>query len=75
MKDTWNETRLKSYWAWIYVAGDLGVAEKVCREYCFDVGLCVTVKPVNYIFTGGTETGVQIGLIQYVPYPKNWVHF
>ena len=66
----WLEDRLKSWWAWIYVGGDLATAEMVCRESCFERGLCVTIKPVKYIFTGGTEEGVQIGMIKYVPFPE-----
>lgn len=49
----------------IFIAGDLEQAKQVCREYCFEVGLCVTVEPVAYIYTGGEEAGVRIGLINY----------
>jgi len=33
-------------------------------EYCLD-GLCVTVEPVQYIYTRGEESGVRVGLINY----------
>jgi hypothetical protein len=42
----------------------------VCRQHCFEKGLCITVEPVKYIFTGGSEDGVRIGFINYTPYPK-----
>lgn len=52
-------------WARIFIAGDIDVAKQVCREYCFEVGLCVTVEAADYIYTGGQETGMVIGLINY----------
>lgn len=54
----------------IFIAGDLAAAKQVCREYCLSVGLCVTVEPVDYVYTGGTETGVKIGLINYPRFPS-----
>lgn len=53
----------------IFIAGDLGQAKQVCRAYCYAVGLCVTVEPVTYIYTGGEEEGVRIGLINYPRFP------
>lgn len=53
----------------IFIAGDLELAKQVCREYCFGVGLCVTVEPVAYIYTGGEEAGVRVGLIHYPRFP------
>jgi hypothetical protein len=53
----------------IFVAGDLAQAKQVCREHCFEIGLCVTVEPVTYIYTGGEEEGVRVGLINYPRFP------
>jgi len=53
----------------IWMAGDVADAERVCREYCFDVGLCVTVTPTNYIYTGGAQSGFVVGLINYARFP------
>ena len=55
----------------IFIAGDLEQAKQVCREYCFDAGLCVTVEPVAYIYTGGEEAGVRVGLINYPRFPSD----
>lgn len=55
----------------IFIAGDLDQAKHVCREYCFEVGLCVTVEPVDYIYTGGEEAGVRVGLINYPRFPSD----
>lgn len=62
-------TSSPTYWARIFIAGDVDVARQVCREYCFDVGYCVTVEPTTYIYTGGEEAGVVVGLINYPRFP------
>ena len=56
----------------IFIGGDVAQAKQVCREFCFEVGLCVTVEPVAFIYTGGEETGVRIGLINHPRYPSNF---
>jgi hypothetical protein len=56
----------------IFMAGDLAQAKQVCREYCFAVGLCVTIEPVSFIYTGGEETGFRVGLINYPRFPTTF---
>jgi len=67
----WNNDEIKTWWAQIYVGGDVGLTENVCRELCFPKGLCVTIEDVKYVFAGGTENGVRVGLIQYPPFPES----
>lgn len=57
-----------TFWAKIYLSGDLAVIKQACREYCM-MGLCVTIKEVLFIYTGGEEYGVEIGLINYPRFP------
>lgn len=57
-----------TYTAAIYVAGPQAEAERICRRFCLE-GLCVTVEPVEFIYTGGAETGVRVGLINYPRFP------
>lgn len=64
-----NVTTSSTGWCRIFIAGDIDVARQVCREYCFEVGLCVTVEPADYIYTGGQEAGMVIGLINYPRFP------
>lgn len=54
----------------IFIAGDIEQAKQVCRQYCFEIGLCVTVEPVAYIYTGGEEAGIRVGLINYPRFPS-----
>lgn len=55
----------------IFIGGDIAQAKQVCREFCFEKGLCVTVQPIDYIYTGGEEAGVRIGLINYARFPTS----
>lgn len=34
------------------------------------VGLCVTVTPTTFFYTGGAETGVCVRLVNYPRFPK-----
>jgi hypothetical protein len=54
----------------IYIAGDLGMIKQICAAFCLEAGLCVTVKPLNFIYTGGVEAGASIGLINYPRFPS-----
>ena len=64
------ETRTElTYRIDLYLAGDLGVIRQACREYCFRVGLCVTLTPCDFIYTGGVESGVRVGLVVYPRFP------
>lgn len=53
----------------IYVAGDITRATEICLEYCLEAGLCVTVTPTSFVYTGGTESGVAVGLVNYPRFP------
>lgn len=55
----------------IFMAGDINHAKQVCREYCYEVGLCVSVEPVDFIYTGGEEAGFKIGLMNYPRFPTD----
>lgn len=64
-KDTQEWKTVHTWYAKLYLAGDIEVAKQVCREECMRAGLCVTVEPCEYIYTGGQETGYCVGLINY----------
>jgi hypothetical protein len=55
----------------IHTSGSLEQIEQVCRRFCKEVGLCVTVTPTNYIYSGGQESGAIIGLLNYPRFPKH----
>lgn len=58
----------ETYWVYIYLAGDIQVIKQACREWCWR-GACVTVEPINFIYTGGEEAGVRVGFVNYPRFP------
>jgi hypothetical protein len=68
--DDWKSTETESWSVTVYVGGDISAIRSVCRERCWRDGLCVTVTPTSYIYTGGEEDGVAIGLINYARFPS-----
>lgn len=56
---------LPTYQVTIYIAGDVATAERVIREHCYQNGCCVTITQTKFIYTGGEETGVAVGLVNY----------
>jgi hypothetical protein len=60
-----------TYWCRIYISGPQAVAEHVIRKSCLEEGLCVTIEPTKFIYTGGEETGVVVGLINYPRFPSD----
>jgi len=42
-----------------------------CQAYVDEVGLCVTLEPTWFVYTGGSEPGVKVGLINYPRFPSS----
>lgn len=59
----------KAFWVQIHLSGPLHRIEDACRSYCLGVGLCVTVTPTKFIYTGGEESGAVVRLINYPKFP------
>ena len=59
-----------SYWADIYVSGDTTLIRHFCQEYVLR-GLCVSIFDARYVYTGGTETGCLVRLINYARFPSD----
>lgn len=68
--ENWRGTFCKSIEVRIYVAGDHAKAQEICREFCSKNGACFFIKPGEYIYTGGQESGVEVTLINYPRFPK-----
>lgn len=58
-----------TYQATIYIAGDVAKIKDVCRMFCLR-GLCVSVTETDFIFTGGSEAGAAVSLINYPRFPS-----
>jgi hypothetical protein len=59
-----------TYWARIYMSGPIEVAKHVIRQECMRQGLCVTIEPTTFIYTGGEEVGFVVGLVNYPRFPS-----
>ena len=62
---------LKTYWVKLYLSGPIDQAKQVLRDECFREGLCVTIEPTTFIYTGGEESGYVVGLINYPRFPTD----
>lgn len=54
----------------IWMAGNYANAKEICRTFC-EQGMCVSISPANYIYTGGEEAGFVVTLINYARFPKD----
>lgn len=61
---------INTFWVKIYIAGPIEVAKQIIRRECKREGLCVTIDPTDYIYTGGEEAGYVVQLINYPKFPK-----
>lgn len=61
---------IETYEAKIHMAGDIETAKQFLRRKCYDDGLCVTVTPTTFIYTGGEEQGFIVGFVNYPRFPS-----
>lgn len=55
----------------IYIAGAEHLIKDECKYFC-RIGFCVSIKPADYIYTGGSETGFEITIINYARFPSTY---
>jgi len=55
----------------LYLSGPIDVAKQIIRKECLSRGLCVTVEPTTFIYTGGEESGYVVGLLNYPRFPSS----
>lgn len=53
----------------LYLSGPIEVAKQIIRAETMREGLCVTIEPTTYIYTGGEEAGYVVGLLNYPRFP------
>lgn len=53
-----------TYTVRLYIGGDLARAKEVLRRECLppNAGLCVTVEPTTFVYTGGDADGIVVEL-------------
>ena len=53
----------------MYLSGPIEVAKQAIRADTLRAGLCVTIEPTTFIYTGGEEAGYVVGLLNYPRFP------
>lgn len=53
----------------LHLSGPIEVAKQILRAECMREGLCVTIEPTLFIYTGGEEAGYRVGLLNYPRFP------
>jgi hypothetical protein len=53
----------------LYLSGPIEVAKQAIRADTLHAGLCVTIEPTTFIYTGGEEAGYVVGLLNYPRFP------
>jgi hypothetical protein len=64
----------RTHWVKIFISGPIEVGKQTLRKECLRQGLCVTVEPTTFIYTGGEEAGYVVGLINYPRFPTTPEH-
>jgi hypothetical protein len=58
-----------TYRVQLYLSGPIEVAKQAIRAETLRAGLCVTIEPTTFIYTGGEEAGYVVGLLNYPRFP------
>jgi len=64
-----NIATVQTFVCRIYLSGPIDVAKQIIRGECLRAGLCVTIEPTTFIYTGGEEAGYVVGLLNYPRFP------
>jgi hypothetical protein len=55
----------------IYMSGCILEARRIIRAECLREGLCVTIEPTQFLYTGGEETGFVVGFLNHPRFPRS----
>ncbi len=68
-----EESIIESFRIDIHIAGDISTARATCKRFVWHNHSCVTIKEQDFVYTGGLESGVCVGIVQYPKYPVSHV--
>lgn len=60
-----REATCPTFWAKIYIAGDIQCIKQTCRLFALCNTTCVNVVETSYIYSGGEESGAIVELLRY----------
>lgn len=55
----------------IHMAGDIRFAAHTLQRWASYKGMCVSLTPETFIYSGGREEGFKVGLINYPRFPSH----
>lgn len=55
----------------IHIGGSLQKIKEICNSAAMDEGMCVTVLPQTFIYSGGEEEGAKISFRAYPRFPTH----
>lgn len=64
-----TEKTVPSFNVDIHMAGDVSFAAQMLQRLAVSRGMCVTLTPQTFIYTGGREEGFKVGFINYPRFP------
>lgn len=64
-----HDTTIPTARVQIFISGPIEVAKQTLRFEALREGICVTIEPTTFIYTGGEEAGYVVGLIDYPRFP------
>lgn len=70
LKAQTSEMSAETVTARVWIAGDYAAARAFTRQWCAERGACWALSPVDYIYTGGEESGLVATLIHYARFPR-----
>jgi|AGFS01.1.fsa_nt_gi hypothetical protein len=60
-----------TFYANLHIAGNFDVCQQECNRITYEFGFCFQVSKVEYIYTGGQESGMLIRVINYPRFPRD----
>lgn len=71
MKEKVTIKASKTYIAEIYMAGDISHARHSLQLMASEKGMCASLESVDYVYTGGMESGFVVRLMNYPRFPSD----
>ena len=68
-----TEEYAPTYTADIEIAGDIVLIKQACRQFCAQEGegkLCVRITEADFVYSGSSQTGATVHLINYPRFPS-----
>lgn len=62
---------VKTWYATLHIAGNIDVAKAFIQKRILNDGACFQIAPVDYVYSGGAETGMTIRCIHYPRFVDN----